>query len=1397
MRDSSKRFTLRQHGLKGKLGGVAIMKCRRLSVMGIYAMANRLGVALLLTVLSAALIVAPPFTPGAWAQDTEGDIRLADGKQAHEGRVEIYHDGEWGSVCNDGWDERAYAYSDPRDSQESRVVCRQLGYAGGGVSSLDFGLGSGPIWLDEVACLGYEDRLEDCDSSGWGEHDCRPREDIGVVCSTATPSPGVLVRPSQSLQMKEGERTIYEISLESEPTGDVTITPMATGDVTVSGPTGTFNASNWLGWKLVAVTATEDQTVANRQATITHSVTGGGYDGVAGPSVSILILDKPPQVEVSFVPGSYKVQEGGTTTVQVRLSADPQRTVTIPLTTTNRDGATAADYELPSSVTFNTGETEKDITVTATDDTIDDDGESVQLGFGSMLPDRVGIDTLGSTVTVAILDDDAPQVRVSFARTRYTATEGGTAATVTVTLDTDPERTVTIPLTTTNRGGATAADYELPPSVTFNTGETKKDITVTATDDTIDDDGESVRLGFGSSLPDRVGIYILGSTAVVSILDNDVPQVRVSFERTHYTATEGGTAATVKVKLDTDPERTVTIPLTTTNRDGATAADYTGVPSNLTFNTGETEKGIIVTATDDAIDDDVIDDDGESVQLGFGSSLPDRVTAGSTTTVTLADNDTRGVKVSEPTLNVSEGDKQTYTLVLTSKPIAEVIVTVTGATGDVSVSGSPVRFMPTTWDRSQTITVNAAEDADAVADPTVTLRHTVSGGDYDSVSADVVWVTIIEQDAPTLTIERAQAAESAQEIVFTVRLSVESSEAVTVDYETADGTAKAGQDYDSQSRTLRFPANSTTPQEIRVPIIDDDRDEAEEETFTVRLHNATNATLAGGGTTLTATGTITDDDEPVVAVSFKAARYTVDEGKFVEVTVRLSADPERRVEIRLTLTPGDNVEPSDYSGVPDIVVFESGDRSQRFSFSAHADQRDEAAETLTLDFDVPLPTGVEMGSPPTTVVTINGSEGDGGGGDGGGGDGGGGDGGGGGSGGGPACEEDLHGNSAAQATGMALATETVGAICPAADVDYFTVPAPGRGLLFVDTTGQVQTHGSLWQAGATLAAGPTDGGQPGARLGARVEAGPVVIALQGQGGATGAYTLQVTFVPGFLENPGANSFQSGIGVISGWTCDAEEVEIVLNGEPQEAAYGTERLDTAGVCSGTDNGFGLLFNWNLLGDGEHEVVALVDGVELDRATVTVTTLGAEFLRDVTGTCTAADFPTMDETVTLAWQQTQQNFVIVDGPAPASITNRAGRASVGYLENPGPNSFQSGIGVLSGWVCEGAEVIIELNGAGQPAAYGTERLDTEEACGDTANGFGLLFNWNLLGDGEHEVVAYVDEVELGRATVRVTTLGVEFVRGAEGECVVEDFPMVSETTTLAWQQNSQNFVITDVE
>ena len=587
--------------------------------------------------------------------------------------------------------------------------------------------------------------------------------------------------------------------------------------------------------------------------------------------------------------------------------------------------------------------------------------------------------------------------------------------------------------------------------------------------------------------------------------------------------------------------------------------------------------------------------------------------------------------------------------------------------------------------------------------------------------------------------------------------------------------------------TVAFTAGATTAT-LTVETQADAVDEASG-TITAAVTAGTGYTL---GTTTSATVTITDDDEPVVAVSFKAATYRVNEGAAVEVTVRLSADPERQVEIPLTRTPGSNVEQSDYSGVPDAIIFESGDRERSFSFIALADQEDEAAETVTLDVDVPsLPPGVEAGSPTTAVVTIAALTppppppppppplGRGGGG-------------------GPACAEDVHGNTAAQATDIALSVVTAGAICPAADVDYFTVTAPGRGLVFVDTTGGVNLRGTILQNDVVLAAGPTDR-QQNDRLGARVQAGPVVVAVHGQGGATGPYAVEITFVPGYLENPGADSFQSGVGVLSGWVCEAAGVEIEIGDTGRQvAAYGTERVDTARVCGDTDNGFGLLFNWNLLGDGDHTVVALVDGVELGRATVTVTTLGQEFLRGAEGECVVEDFPRLGQTVLLEWQQTSQNFVLAGGSAPTRATTGRPSGLTGYLENPGLHSFQSGVGVLSGWVCDADMVEIAIGHLGrQEAGYGTERLDTWEVCGDTDNGFGLLFNWNLLGDGAHDVVAYVDAVELGRATVRVTTLGVEFLRGVEGECPVEDFPAMGQTVLLEWQQNSQNFVITDVE
>ncbi len=288
---------------------------------------------------------------------------------------------------------------------------------------------------------------------------------------------------------------------------------------------------------------------------------------------------------------------------------------------------------------------------------------------------------------------------------------------------------------------------------------------------------------------------------------------------------------------------------------------------------------------------------------------------------------------------------------------------------------------------------------------------------------------------------------------------------------------------------------------------------------------------------------------------------------------------------------------------------------------------------------------------------------------------------------------------------------------------------------------------------------------------------------------------------GVLENPSSGAFQSGIGLFSGWVCDALRVEIEINGTTRlNAAYRTIRSDTTGVCGDSNNGFTLLFNWNLLGNGTHTVRALADGQEFGRATFTVTTLGEEFLRGAAGAYTLRDFPSDGQTARIEWQQTLQNFVITPGSGarpPRAAAPQATPGLVGALENPSNASFQSGIGLFSGWVCDAQRVEIEINGMRLQAGYGTIRSDTAGVCGDTNNGFGLLFNWNLLGNGVHTVRALANGREFGRATFTVTTLGTEFLRGVSGAYRLPDFPRQGRNVLVDWQQASQNFVITGVE
>ena len=98
-------------------------------------------------------------------------VRLVNGDTEYKGRVEVYYNGTWGTVCDDGW-----------DLNDAEVVCRQLGY-GPAIEVAYYGSGSSQIWLNYVGCNGTESAIEECSHGGWGYNHCGHEEDVGVRCA--------------------------------------------------------------------------------------------------------------------------------------------------------------------------------------------------------------------------------------------------------------------------------------------------------------------------------------------------------------------------------------------------------------------------------------------------------------------------------------------------------------------------------------------------------------------------------------------------------------------------------------------------------------------------------------------------------------------------------------------------------------------------------------------------------------------------------------------------------------------------------------------------------------------------------------------------------------------------------------------------------------------------------------------------------------------------------------------------------------------------------------------------------------------------------------------------------------------------------------------------------------
>ena len=374
-----------------------------------------------------------------------------------------------------------------------------------------------------------------------------------------------------------------------------------------------------------------------------------------------------------------------------------------------------------------------------------------------------------------------------------------------------------------------------------------------ATADDEDDDDESVKLGFGSTLPARVSAGTRTETTL-DIGDDDDPTVTVMFSQSTHTVAEGATQS-VTVTLSADPERTIIIPIMPTLQGTATAADYSGVPPSVRFVSGDMSESFTFTATQD-----MIDDDSEGVKLSFGTMPDPRVSAGTpdALTLTITDDDTAEIVLSSTLLTVTEEDASgaSYTVALDTEPTVDVTVTISGQAGTdltlegIKLSNDALTFTPVNWNRPQTVTVKAAHDDDGV-DETASLTHTASGGEYAALAEDLP-VSLEDDDTAAIVVTPGvlEVEESKSES-YTVRLDTEPTATVTVSI-----SGQAGTDFSLSGTTLTFTKTDwKIPQTLTVATVHDAN--SANETATLN-HTGSGGDYAGLQKELPVT--ITDDD---------------------------------------------------------------------------------------------------------------------------------------------------------------------------------------------------------------------------------------------------------------------------------------------------------------------------------------------------------------------------------------------------------------------------------------------------------------------------------------------------------------------------------------------------------
>jgi hypothetical protein len=699
----------------------------------------------------------------------------------------------------------------------------------------------------------------------------------------------------------------------------------------------------------------------------------------------------PKKVMFKFSATGYSVAENaGTFNVTVLRTGNTRAAASIQYSDNGTGTATGGgvNYSFTGgTLNFAAGETMKTFPVTIVDNgTANAPNKTIVFKLANATPAGSQIKT--TTATLTIIDNEGPGT-LDFSSSAYTVLEGADLATITVNRIGASNLRLSVGYATQMGLTSPASpifDYtSISPAqtLTFEPGEVSKTFQVAIADDSDAEPTENVGLVLSNPMNLSGGAAPqIGPNGPAQLTINDDDVSTFSFSAPAYSVQEDDAAGHATITVNRAGATNIPASVNYATSDGtATVAgsDYTAATGTLNFAAGETTKTFDVNVANDGASEA-----NETVNLALTSGP----TTLATSLLSIVDNDNpkTSVQLSSPSYDVNEADG-TATVTVTLSHAVDADVTVDYATADgTALAGSDftdtdgmLTFIgnvnnggPGTGQTSKTIEIPISQDPDA-EDPealTLTLSNPLPGASSILGAPATATVTIADDDPAGLIDFKAvdyDVDETDGQATVTVERLDGVGGAVSVDYETSNGSATAGSDYTATSGTLNWAAGDSADKTFTVPVSWDGRAEGTE-SVSLALTNP------GGGSDLgskTAAVLRIGDDGASGPLALSSNAYNVGEADgVVTITVtRSSGSLGGPVTVAYATSDGTAAAGSDYAAASDTLTFGPGEASKSFTVPVTSDSAHEGDET----FQVTISNaggGANLGSPAGATVRI-------------------------------------------------------------------------------------------------------------------------------------------------------------------------------------------------------------------------------------------------------------------------------------------------------------------------------------------------------------------------------------------------------------------------------------------